>query len=215
MELVRESARELELEPRGLWRLLSQAWRASPEKRSWPRRLKQDRTAPFVGFSCGLKERKTWPFVLQKMPISRKRHFRDHFAIRFALRIECHCPAKWHTCAKIAFAIAKYPAEWNFGCEIRIFTLYRLAIVLRNRGSCAAKWHSCAKLAFAENFSLRIPKCCGMVWQQNAHFAKVFFRLRNLAELCFCSFHCFLLRFRSDFFFSISLQSFPPGSLKD
>ena len=34
------------------------------------------------------------------------------------LRIECHCAAKWHTCAKIAFAIAKYHAEWDFCFEI-------------------------------------------------------------------------------------------------
>ena len=51
------------------------------------------------------------------------------------LRIECHCAAKWHTCAKIAFAIAKYPAEWNFGCEIRDFH----ALSLHSRFA-AAKW---------------------------------------------------------------------------
>ena len=50
-------------------------------------------------------------------------------------------------------------------------------------------------------FSQRTPKCCGMVWQQNAHFAEVSFTLRNFAELCFSSvFALFLLRFRSDFF---------------
>ncbi|RVX05657.1 hypothetical protein CK203_027358 [Vitis vinifera] len=27
---------------------------------------------------------------------------------------ECHCAAKWHSCAKFTFAIAKYPAEWDF-----------------------------------------------------------------------------------------------------
>ena len=54
-------------------------------------------------------------------------------------------------------------------------------------------------------FSQRTPKCCGMIWQQNAHFAEVFFRLRNLAELCFCSvFTLFLLRFFSFNFFAIS-----------
>ena len=50
-------------------------------------------------------------------------------------------------------------------------------------------------------FSQRIPKCYGMVWQQNALFAEVFFRLRNFAEPCFYStFTLFLLRFCSDFF---------------
>ena len=53
--------------------------------------------------------------------------------------------------------------------------------------------------------SQRIPKCCGMVWQQNAQFAEVFFRLRNLAELCFCSiFTLFSIRFFSFNFFAIS-----------
>nr|CAN64734.1 hypothetical protein VITISV_015386 [Vitis vinifera] len=51
------------------------------------------------------------------------------------LRIECHCAAKWHTCAKIAFAIAKYPAEWNFGFEIRDFH----ALSLRSRFA-AVNW---------------------------------------------------------------------------
>ena len=35
--------------------------------------------------------------------------------------------------------------------------------------------------------SQRLLQCCGMVWQQNAHFAEVSFTLRNFAELCFCS----------------------------
>ena len=51
------------------------------------------------------------------------------------LRIECHCAAKWHMCAKIAFAIAKCPAEWNFGCENKDFQ----ALWLHNRFA-AAKW---------------------------------------------------------------------------
>ena len=34
------------------------------------------------------------------------------------LRNESHCAAKWHSCAKIDFATAKYPTEWNFGCEM-------------------------------------------------------------------------------------------------
>ena len=65
-------------------------------------------------------------------------------------------------------------------------------------------------------FSQRIPKCCGMVWQQNAHFAEVLFRLRNLIELCFCSvFTLFLLRFRSDFFsFQFPWNFFHLGSFK-
>ena len=33
------------------------------------------------------------------------------------LRKGCHCAAKWHSCAKLGFAVAKYPAEWSFDCE--------------------------------------------------------------------------------------------------
>ena len=51
------------------------------------------------------------------------------------LRKECHCAAKWHSCAKIDCATAKYPAEWNFGCEIRDF----YALSLRSR-FVAANW---------------------------------------------------------------------------
>ena len=62
------------------------------------------------------------------------------------------------------------------------------------------------------NFSQRIPKCCGMVWQQNALFAKVFFRLRNLAEPCFYSvFAPISLRF---FFFQFLCNLFHLGSFK-
>ena len=65
-------------------------------------------------------------------------------------------------------------------------------------------------------FSQRTPKCCGMIWQQNAYFAEVFFSLRNLAELCFSSvFTLFLLQFRSDFvFFQFPCNFFHLGSFK-
>ena len=43
------------------------------------------------------------------------------FAAVSQLRNEGHCAAKWHSCAKIAFAIAKYPTEWDFWCEIRLY----------------------------------------------------------------------------------------------
>nr|CAN82047.1 hypothetical protein VITISV_016302 [Vitis vinifera] len=49
------------------------------------------------------------------------------------LRNEGHCAAKWHSCAKIAFAAAKYPAEWDFGCEIENFH----ALELRSRFAAA------------------------------------------------------------------------------
>ena len=61
-------------------------------------------------------------------------------------------------------------------------------------------------------FSQKIPKCCGMVWQQNAHFAEVFFRLRNLAQICFHSvFAPISLRF---FFFQFLCNFFHLGSFK-
>ena len=58
--------------------------------------------------------------------------FRSHFAAISQLRNEGHCAAEWHSCAKTAFAIAKYPAEWDFWCEIR---LYHFAMRFA-----AAKW---------------------------------------------------------------------------
>ena len=51
------------------------------------------------------------------------------------LRNEVHCAAKWHSCAKMCFAAAKYPAEWSFGCEIGNFH----ALELRSCET-AAKW---------------------------------------------------------------------------
>ena len=43
------------------------------------------------------------------------------FAPVSQMRNEVHCAAKWHSCAKMCFAAAKYPAEWSFGCEIGNF----------------------------------------------------------------------------------------------
>ena len=54
------------------------------------------------------------------------------FAAISQLRNGSHCAAKWHSCAKTGFAIAKYPAEWDFWCEIR---LYHFAMRFA-----AAKW---------------------------------------------------------------------------
>ena len=130
------------------------------------------------------------------------------------LRNEYNCAAKWHMCAKIAFAIAKYPAEWDFCCEIWAFTASQ---PLRSCEMGAPVLLSGTRVPNSPSqlrkFSQRIPKCYGMVWQQNALFAEVFFRLRNLAELCFCSvFTLFLLRF---FFLSISLQFLPPGIIQN
>ncbi|RVX03625.1 hypothetical protein CK203_027773 [Vitis vinifera] len=125
---------------------------------------------PLTWLSCGLKERKTCPSVRaisgcrnlagmdeeddRRLPVRLKEgdEHKTPFSqpLRNAFRsceIECHCAAKWHTCAKIAFAIAKYPAEWDFCCEIRALPSQRFAAA--KWGSCAAKWHSCAKLAFA------------------------------------------------------------------
>nr|CAN79650.1 hypothetical protein VITISV_010853 [Vitis vinifera] len=48
-------------------------------------------------------------------------NFGNHFAAVSQLRNEGHCAAKWHSCAKIGFAAAKYPAEWGFWCEITLF----------------------------------------------------------------------------------------------
>ena len=132
------------------------------------------------------------------------------------LRNECNCAAKWHTCAKIAFAIAKYPAEWDFWCEIwalplrKAFRSCEMGTLVLRSGTRVPNSPSQLR-----KFSQRITKCCGMIWQQNAHCAEVFFRLRNLVELRFCSiFALFFLSFCSDFdlifFLSISLKFLPP-----
>ena len=116
------------------------------------------------------------------------------------LRNECNCAAKWHTCAKIAFAIAKYPAEWNFGCEIREFH----TLSLRSRFA-AAKWGLlCCEVALVcqtwfrscENFRREGPEAA------NWFCSKVLIsqRLRNLAGPCFSPvFALFLTRFCFDF----------------
>ena len=113
-----------------------------------------------------------------------------------------------------------------------IFTLYSFAAVsqLRIGGSCVAKWHSCAKLGFAERsnelrndfakdgwfrrdmmISQRLRLSCEMVSQRSANFVEDFLRLRSLVEPCLHSvFALFLVRFRSDFFLSISLHFIPP-----
>ena len=43
------------------------------------------------------------------------------FAAVSQLRNGSHCAAKWHSCAKVAFAAAKSSAEWDFDCEIENF----------------------------------------------------------------------------------------------
>ena len=43
------------------------------------------------------------------------------FAAISQLRNEGHCAAKWHSCAEIGFAAAKYPAKWSFGRGIFYF----------------------------------------------------------------------------------------------
>ena len=86
------------------------------------------------------------------------------------LRIECHCAAKWHTCAKIAFAIAKYPVEWNFGCEIRDFH----ALSLCSRFA-AANWGLlCCKVALVCQTWLRR----GVKWVAGWFGSKVLFSQR-------------------------------------
>ena len=122
--------------------------------------------------------------------------------------------------------------------KLGIFTLYSFAAVsqLRNGSSCTAKWHSCAKLGFAaskifpeETMELRngfakdgrfrrdtsIPQRlllgCETTSQGSVNFAEATKSRRPLLLLCFYSvFALFLVRFRSNFFFSISLHFIPP-----
>ena len=93
------------------------------------------------------------------------------------LRNEGHCAAKWHSCAKIAFAAAKYPAEWDFGCEIENFH----ALELRSRFA-AAKWGSlCVGMALVWQKCFRSREIlCGMgLLLRNQPFS-----LRNAFRSC-------------------------------
>ena len=122
---------------------------------------------------------------------------------------------KWHSCAKTTFTIAKYPAEWDFWCEIKLFhfamrfaaakwmLLYcEVALV------CQIHFRSC------EIPSQRLLQCCGMVWQQNADFAEAAKSRRPLFFPCFSpvfapfasDFAPTLLRFFSFNFFAIPLD---------
>ena len=47
------------------------------------------------------------------------------------------CAAKWHSCAKSAFAAAKSSAEWGFGCQKKKMNFFFF------------RSHSCAKIGFA------------------------------------------------------------------
>ena len=132
------------------------------------------------------------------------------------LRNECNCAAKWHTCAEIAFAIAKYPAEWDFCCEIRALPLRRrfaatkwrllcckVALVCQTRlRSCensrresqsVVEWFG-NKMLISKKFSL------GCEISQSSVFA--------LFSLCFCS------DFDPIFFLSVSLKFLPPGIIQ-
>ena len=106
----------------------------------------------------------------------------------------------------------------TFGAK-SCFSISQCTSQLPNRCYCTAEWHSCAKPHFrsCEIPSQRLLQCCGMVWQQNAHFAEVSFMLRNFAELCFSLvFALFSLQIRLDFFFfSIFLKFLPPGIIQN
>ena len=95
-----------------------------------------------------------------------------------------------------------------------IFMLYRFAAVsqLRNGGSCAAKWHSCAKLAFAAaKFLAETSKVLRNGLATKCSFRRSFLQPAKFRKALFSSvFTLFLLRFRSNFFLSISLQFLPP-----
>ena len=127
------------------------------------------------------------------------------FAAISQLRNESHCAAKWHSCAKTGFAIAKYPTEWDFWCEIK---LYHFAMRFA-----AAKWmllycevalvcqicfHSC-KIPLQ-----RLLQCCGMVLQHSANFAEAVKSRRALFFPLFLLCFCFVFALKD--FLSISLH---------
>ena len=101
------------------------------------------------------------------------------FAAISQLRNGSHCAAKWHSCAKVAFAAAKSSAEWDFDCEIENFH----ALELRSRFA-AAKWGLlCCDVALVCQtwFRREGPEAA------NWFCSKVLIsqRLRNLADPCF------------------------------
>ena len=121
------------------------------------------------------------------------------FAAISQLQNEGHCAAKWHSCAKIGLAAAKYPAEWSFGCEIGNFH----ALELRSCET-AAKWGLlCWEVALVcqnwfrscENFRREGPEAAN--WFRSK--VSISQRLQNLADSCFSPvFALFLTRFCSE-----------------
>ena len=150
------------------------------------------------------------------MSFAAKCQFRNHFAMRFAT-------AKLMLlCCEVAHVCQNYFRNCEIPCGIGLLARNQALPFHNALRSCQMRAHMLRSGTRVPNspsqlrkFSQRLPKCCGMVWQQNAQFAEYFFRLRNLAELCFCSvFTLFLLRFRSDFFLSISLHFLQPGIIQ-
>ncbi|WKA00344.1 hypothetical protein VitviT2T_018706 [Vitis vinifera] len=125
------------------------------------------------------------------------------FAAVSQLRNEVHCAAKWHSCAKMCFA-CKYPAEWDFWCEIRLFLFAmrfaaakQMALCCEVALVCQNGFRSCENFrrdfySVAEWFGNKMP---------------ISQRLQNLADPCFSPvFAPFDSDFAPIFFSSISLQ---------
>ena len=160
-------------------------------------------------FAAKCHFRSKMPFSQQNAIFAAKCHFRSHFAMRFTATkltlLRCEVA---HVCQN-RFRNCEIP------CGIG-FLLRNQALPLRNAyRSCemgAPVLRSGTRVPYSlsqlRKFSQRIPKCCGMIWQQNAHFAEVLLRLRNLAELCFHSV------FDPNFFLLISLQFLPPAIIQ-
>ena len=108
------------------------------------------------------------------------------------LRNESSCAAKWHSCAKNAFAAAKYPRRDFYS---------------------VAEWFCSIVLTSQRQ---RLLQCCGMVLQHSADFAEAAKSRRALFFalflLCFCSvFAPISIRF---FSFQFPCNFFHLGSFK-
>ena len=93
------------------------------------------------------------------------------FAVVSQLRNGGSCAAKWHSCAKLSFAVAK------------IFT--EESIELRNDFAKDGRFRRDTLIP------QRLLLGCETVSQQSANFAEDSLRLRNLADPCFCPFFRF------------------------
>ena len=95
------------------------------------------------------------------------------------------CAAKWHSCAKLGFAAAKYPAKWSFGCEIGNFHALELRSCEMGAPVLRSGTHVPNLVSQLQKFSQKSQLSCEMVSQRSASFVEDSLRLRSLTKPCF------------------------------